>query len=68
MYCGISTWNPNAAATVSAWTTLATDTARFLNTRSGSSGVRALACRATKPASRATAATALARVCAEPQP
>jgi hypothetical protein len=55
MYWGISTWNPNAAATASAWTALDTDTCRERNTRSGSNGARARPCRTTNPASSTTA-------------
>ncbi len=68
MYCGISTWNPNAAATARACTAFAIDTSRRANTRSGSNGARAVHCRTTNPASSTTAAPPLSSVCGEPQP
>jgi len=68
MYCGISTWNPNAAATVRPCTTFAPETLRDRNIRNGSSGVRARYCRAKNAASSITATAAVPSVRADPQP
>ena len=68
MYCGISTWKPNAAATVSACTTFAPETLRDRNIRNGRSGVRARCCRAKNAASSTTAMAPVPSVRADPQP
>ena len=61
-------WNPNMAEIARTWTRLAPETLRERKMRNGSSGLAAIACRATNPASRAPATAAQPIVCAEPQP
>ena len=46
--------NVNPPTTISAWTRLAPARFRDRNRRRGSNGVRAVACRATNPATRAS--------------
>ena len=59
---------PNRPATNSAWTALAPETFRLRKMRSGTSGVRAVASRAMKPASSAIEAEPSASVSGAPQP
>ena len=55
-YNAVTNWKPSIPATISTITTFAPATARIRNSRSGSSGVRAFACRTTNAASRTAAA------------
>jgi hypothetical protein len=68
MYCGISTRNPKAAATVSACTAFAPETLRDRNIRNGSNGVRARRCRIPNEASKTMAAAKVPRVRTDTQP
>ena len=59
---------PNMPATVSTWIRLAPETLRERKIRSGTNGLRAVASRTTKPASRASASPARRRVAPAVQP
>ena len=59
---------PNIPATDRAWTRLAPETLRERNSRSGISGLLAVASRTTKPTSSATATAPRASVWPAPQP